>query len=143
MCGLVVVCAVWCGQPHRALRRQNQLTALPESFGQLTALQDLQLQNNPLQRPPLAVCGGPSAPRMADIAKYFQETKARNADAGRKLLHAALGQASAPRAPPTLAEFLRARRRSLVTSRTRARELDSQLLSSMVIPVSVRGPGHN
>ena len=43
MCGLVVVCAVCCGRPHRALRYGNQLTALPESFGQLTALQKLHL----------------------------------------------------------------------------------------------------
>ena len=43
MCGLVLVCAVCCGRPHRALRWRNQLTALPESFGQLTALQTLRL----------------------------------------------------------------------------------------------------
>ena len=44
MCGLVVVCAVCCGRPHRALRGYgNQLTALPESFGQLTALETLEL----------------------------------------------------------------------------------------------------
>ena len=43
VCGLVVVCAVCCGRPHRALRTSNQLTALPESFGQLTALEDLHL----------------------------------------------------------------------------------------------------
>ena len=40
---LVVVCAVCCGRLHRALRRNNQLTALPASFGQLTALQKLYL----------------------------------------------------------------------------------------------------
>ena len=43
MCGLVLVCAVCCGRPHRALRKENQLTALPESFGQLTGLQRLGL----------------------------------------------------------------------------------------------------
>ena len=43
VCGVVVVCAVCCGRPHRALRSQNQLTALPASFGQLTALRELQL----------------------------------------------------------------------------------------------------
>ena len=32
-----------CGRSHRALRRDNKLTALPESFGQLTALQRLDL----------------------------------------------------------------------------------------------------
>ena len=31
------------GRPHRAFRWGNQLTALPESFGQLTALQTLNL----------------------------------------------------------------------------------------------------
>ena len=36
-------CAVCCGRPHRALRDENQLTALPESIGQLTALQALHL----------------------------------------------------------------------------------------------------
>ena len=43
VCDLVLVCAVCCGRPHRALRQYNQLTALPESFGQLTALQTLTL----------------------------------------------------------------------------------------------------
>ena len=43
VCGLVLVCAVCCGRPHRALRYDNQLTALPASFGQLTALQKLDL----------------------------------------------------------------------------------------------------
>ena len=43
MCGLVLVCAVCCGRPHRALRWGNQLTALPESFGQLRALLYLDL----------------------------------------------------------------------------------------------------
>ena len=43
VCGLVLVCAVCCGRPHRALREDNQLTALPESFGQLTALKELWL----------------------------------------------------------------------------------------------------
>ena len=36
-------CAVCCGRLHRALRQDNKLTALPESFGQLTALQTLEL----------------------------------------------------------------------------------------------------
>ena len=40
---LVVVCAVCCGRLHRSLRSLNQLTALPESFGQLTALRELKL----------------------------------------------------------------------------------------------------
>ena len=31
------------GRPHRAFRYENQLTALPESIGQLTALQTLKL----------------------------------------------------------------------------------------------------
>ena len=43
VCGLVLGCAVWCGRPPRALRYHNQLTALPESFGQLAALQKLDL----------------------------------------------------------------------------------------------------
>ena len=43
VCGVVVVCAACCGRPHRALRSYNQLTALPESFGQLTALRELKL----------------------------------------------------------------------------------------------------
>ena len=43
VCGLVLVCAVCSGRPHRALRHGNQLTALPESFVQLTALQTLNL----------------------------------------------------------------------------------------------------
>ena len=37
------VCAVGCGRVHRAFRHNNQLTALPESFGQLTALRELRL----------------------------------------------------------------------------------------------------
>ena len=40
---LVVGCAVCCGRPHRALRSGNRLTALPESFGQLTALRVVNL----------------------------------------------------------------------------------------------------
>ena len=44
MCGLVLgVCAWVCGWPHRAFRFINQLTELPESFGQLTALFELKL----------------------------------------------------------------------------------------------------
>ena len=43
MCRLDLGCAVICGRAHRALRSVNQLTALPESFGQLTALQTLNL----------------------------------------------------------------------------------------------------
>ncbi len=43
MCRVVLGCAVGCGRPHRAFRSKNQLTALPESFGQLTALQSLEL----------------------------------------------------------------------------------------------------
>ena len=77
MCGLVVVCAVCCGRPHRALRDENQLTALPESFGQLTALGDLQLVGNPLERPPLAVCQR----GVKAIAQYFQEAPAASGPA--------------------------------------------------------------
>ena len=43
MCRVVVGCALGCGRPHRAFRESNQLTALPESFGQLTALKELEL----------------------------------------------------------------------------------------------------
>ena len=43
MCRVVLGCAVGCGRPHRAFRHVNQLTALPDSFGQLTALQELDL----------------------------------------------------------------------------------------------------
>ena len=43
MCRVVQGCAVGCGRPHRAFRDGNQLTALPESIGQLTALQKLWL----------------------------------------------------------------------------------------------------
>ena len=43
MCRVVQGRAEVCGRPHRALRSMNQLTALPESFGQLTALQTLDL----------------------------------------------------------------------------------------------------
>ena len=37
------VCALVSGRPHRAFRDENKLTALPESFGQLTALETLEL----------------------------------------------------------------------------------------------------
>ena len=43
MCRVVLGCALGCGRPHRAFRQDNQLTALPESFGQLTALETLWL----------------------------------------------------------------------------------------------------
>ena len=43
MCRVVQGCAEGCRRLHRAFRWDNQLTALPESFGQLTALQTLQL----------------------------------------------------------------------------------------------------
>ena len=43
MCRVVQGCSEGCGRPHRAFRQKNQLTALPESFGQLTALQKLEL----------------------------------------------------------------------------------------------------
>ena len=43
MCRVVVGCALGCGRPHRAFRSENMLTALPESFGQLTALEKLDL----------------------------------------------------------------------------------------------------
>ena len=38
---MVQGCAEGCGRPHRAFRHENKLTALPDSFGQLTALQTL------------------------------------------------------------------------------------------------------
>ena len=77
MCGLVLVCAVCSGRPHRALRHGNQLTALPESFVQLTALGDLRLKGNPLERPPLAVCER----GVKAIAQYFQEAPAASGPA--------------------------------------------------------------
>ena len=40
---VVLGCALGCGRPHRAFRSGNQLTDLPESIGQLTALQTLYL----------------------------------------------------------------------------------------------------
>ena len=43
MCRVVQGCAEGCGRPHRAFRESNLLTALPESFGQLTALRELKL----------------------------------------------------------------------------------------------------
>ena len=43
MCRVVLDFASGCGRLHRAYREANQLTALPESFGQLTALQKLRL----------------------------------------------------------------------------------------------------
>ena len=43
MRGLVVGCALGCGRPHRAFRSKNELTTLPESFGQLTVLETLYL----------------------------------------------------------------------------------------------------
>ena len=43
MCRVVQGCAEGCGWPHRAFRQKNKLTALPESFGQLTALQTVYL----------------------------------------------------------------------------------------------------
>ena len=43
MCRVVQGCAEGCVRPHRAFRYENKLTALPESFGQLTALQTLDL----------------------------------------------------------------------------------------------------
>ena len=36
-------CPLGCGRAHRAFRCENELTALPESFGQLAALQKLDL----------------------------------------------------------------------------------------------------
>ena len=77
MCRLVQGCAEGFGRPHRAFRQDNQLTALPESFGQLTALHNLQLQNNPLQRPPLAVCER----GVAAIAQFFREAQAASGPA--------------------------------------------------------------
>ena len=41
MCRVVQGCAEGCGRPHRAFRQENELTALPESFGQLAALKKL------------------------------------------------------------------------------------------------------
>ena len=43
MCRVVQGCAEGCGRPHRAFRRINMLTALPESIGRLKALQELKL----------------------------------------------------------------------------------------------------
>ena len=43
MCRVVLGCAMGCGRAHLARRGGNELTALPESFGQLTALQTLDL----------------------------------------------------------------------------------------------------
>ena len=43
MCDVVQGCAEGCVRPHRAFRNDNELTALPESFGQLTALVKLDL----------------------------------------------------------------------------------------------------
>ena len=43
MCRVVQGCAEGCGRPHRAFRENNKLTALPASFGQLTALRELKL----------------------------------------------------------------------------------------------------
>ena len=40
---VILGCAVVCGRPPRAFRDENQLTTLPESIGQLTALQELHL----------------------------------------------------------------------------------------------------
>ena len=73
MCRVVQGCAEGCGRPHRAFR-----------------------SGNPLQRPPLAecmqsTCGSSTAGVVAHIANFFRETNARNASAGRELLHAALG----------------------------------------------------
>ena len=70
-------CAEGYGRPYRALRFTNKLTALPASFGQLTALGDLQLVGNPLERPPLAVCQR----GVKAIAQYFQEAPAASGPA--------------------------------------------------------------
>ena len=43
MLRVVQGCAEGCGRPHRALRENNHLTALPASIGQLTALEKLEL----------------------------------------------------------------------------------------------------
>ncbi len=43
MCHVVLGCAVVFGRPPRAFRDQNELKELPESIGQLTALQELDL----------------------------------------------------------------------------------------------------
>ena len=58
MCRVVVGCALVCGRPHRAFRHKNQLTALPESFGQLTALEKLDLSR---RNACAKVWGGPCA----------------------------------------------------------------------------------
>ena len=57
------------GHRPSALRSDNELTALPESFGQLTALTELKIDGNPLERPPLAVCEN----GVLAIARYFNE----------------------------------------------------------------------
>ena len=80
-------CVAW----SRDVRRAADGRTAPIRFG------------NPLQRPPFAECmqnGHPTDSHtygtrtmavVAHVANFFRETKARNASAGRKLLHAALG----------------------------------------------------
>ena len=58
MCRVVLGCAVGCGRPHRAFRfGGNELTALPESFGQLTTLQTLFLSRASACAECRCICG--------------------------------------------------------------------------------------
>ena len=57
VCRLVLGCAVGCGRAYRAFRSGNQLKALPESFGQLAALEGLSLSRASAYAECLCVCG--------------------------------------------------------------------------------------
>ena len=57
VCRMVKGCAVGSGWAHRALRSPNMLTALPESFGQLAALEGLSLSRASAYAECLCVCG--------------------------------------------------------------------------------------
>ena len=57
MCRLVLGCAVGYGWAHRAFRSGNQLTALLDSFGQLAALQNLNLSRASACAECRCICG--------------------------------------------------------------------------------------
>ena len=57
VCRVVLGCAMGCGRPPRAFRYENKLTALPESFGQLTALQKLKLSRTSACAECRCICG--------------------------------------------------------------------------------------